>query len=281
MINYKNLELHKLAIQHQFQNSSGVRRFIIDGFLEERLVRDLSELHEQTIAASGKNPNAPKKHLHVAKKLGIHRTEIMAPLQREFFREISNEKFINLLREVTGISPIYADPDLEGGGLHQIFKDGFLNVHTDFNFHPKNRNWHRRLNILFYLNIGWRKEWKGNLEIYNEDLTKVIASIEPIANRVVVFETSEISFHGHPEPLLCPIDVTRKSMAAYFYTDWPIGLEHRHKTNYKLVHWQKTAILEEIKKSRILGIRDHEIRNELCKRYDLVSLKELTPVLFQ
>lgn len=157
MIDYINLEVQKKTIQHQFSNSKGVRHFVVDGFLQEGLVEKLSKLHDEIIISSGKNPNTPKKHLHVAKKLGIHRTAMMAQLQQQFFREISNEKFLDFLKEVTSISPIYADPDLEGGGLHQIFTGGFLNVHTDFNFHPKNRNWQRKLNVLFYLNTGWKK----------------------------------------------------------------------------------------------------------------------------
>src|SRR5207302_104354 len=34
----------------------------------------------------------------------------------------------------------------------------------------------------------------------------------------VVFSTTSTSFHGHPEPLNCPEDRTRKSMALYYYS---------------------------------------------------------------
>lgn len=48
--------------------------------------------------------------------------------------------------------------------------------------------------------------------------------ILPVFNRMVVFTASERSFHGRPEPLACPPDVTRKSLALYYYTfDSPPG----------------------------------------------------------
>jgi hypothetical protein len=34
----------------------------------------------------------------------------------------------------------------------------------------------------------------------------------------VVFNTEADSFHGHPDPLQCPEDVTRRSVAIYYYT---------------------------------------------------------------
>ena len=36
---------------------------------------------------------------------------------------------------------------------------------------------------------------------------------------MAVFSTSEISYHGHPEPLTCPDGWTRKSIATYYYTN--------------------------------------------------------------
>ena len=40
----------------------------------------------------------------------------------------------------------------------------------------------------------------------------------PIHNRLLVFDTSDISFHGLPNPLSCPKNVTRKSVILYYYT---------------------------------------------------------------
>lgn len=37
-------------------------------------------------------------------------------------------------------------------------------------------------------------------------------------NRCVIFETNEISYHGHPKPLKTPEGINRKSLATYYYT---------------------------------------------------------------
>ena len=34
----------------------------------------------------------------------------------------------------------------------------------------------------------------------------------------MIFNTGQISFHGYPDPITCPPDVTRKSLALYYYT---------------------------------------------------------------
>ena len=44
-------------------------------------------------------------------------------------------------------------------------------------------------------------------------------SVNPVFNRCVVFSTTSAAFHGHPDPLQCPPDVTRKSVALYYYTN--------------------------------------------------------------
>ena len=43
--------------------------------------------------------------------------------------------------------------------------------------------------------------------------------ILPIFNRCVVFSTTDFSYHGHPDPLTCPEDRTRKSLALYYYSN--------------------------------------------------------------
>jgi hypothetical protein len=37
-------------------------------------------------------------------------------------------------------------------------------------------------------------------------------------NRCVIFNTTDFAYHGHPRPLACPPDQSRKSLALYYYT---------------------------------------------------------------
>src|SRR5262249_14612242 len=91
----------------------------------------------------------------------------------------------------------------------------------DFNFHPGTR-WHRRLNLIVYLNPEWEDSWGGNLQLqadpWNGDTRG--PTIAPLFNRAVVFETTERSWHGF-SPIHLPPEkktLSRKSFAIYLYT---------------------------------------------------------------
>jgi hypothetical protein len=105
-----------------------------------------------------------------------------------------------------------------GGGLHQIERGGYLKIHADFNRHPKFKL-ERRLNLLLYLNENWKEEYGGHLELWNREMTHFVHKILPTFNRCVIFNTTDTSYHGHPEPLACPQGMTRKSLALYYYSN--------------------------------------------------------------
>jgi Rps23 Pro-64 3,4-dihydroxylase Tpa1-like proline 4-hydroxylase len=134
---------------------------------------------------------------------------------------------IQWLERVTGIPDLIADPDLFGAGLHCIPPGGFLHLHVDFNRHPQ--GWHRRVNVLIYLNEAWPGEWGGDLQY---GLGEASILIPPMAGRCVVFETTDASWHGHPHPLKCPPDRLGRSLALYFYTREPPA-EPAHSTIYR------------------------------------------------
>jgi hypothetical protein len=135
----------------------------------------------------------------------------------ECFVMLASKDFLDLISQVTGIDGLLADPELLGGGCHQTVNGGFLDVHIDFNVHSVTRN-HRRLNAIFYLNKNWKEEYAGFLELWDMHRKTRIANIAPLFNRLVIFETNEISYHGHPVPLNIPEGVSRKSLAVYYYT---------------------------------------------------------------
>ncbi|MGD1842817.1 MAG: 2OG-Fe(II) oxygenase [Thermonemataceae bacterium] len=151
------------------------------------------------------------------------------------FKELNSKEFLDWLEQLTGIEALVGDEELFGGGLHQSINGAFLNVHVDYNIHPKTK-YHRRLNVLVYMNKDWKDEYEGHLELW--DLTKdkkvLIDSYAPSFNRCVIFETNEISFHGHPKPLKTPKGVNRKSLATYYYTkDRPQNeIASEHNTIY-------------------------------------------------
>jgi Rps23 Pro-64 3,4-dihydroxylase Tpa1-like proline 4-hydroxylase len=146
--------------------------------------------------------------------------------------ELHSPHFIKILENLTGISKLKADPTLQGGGLHLTKRGGFLNVHADFTAHPVQRNWQRRVNLLLYFNEDWEDSYEGQLELWSRDMKTCVHKISPNLNKCVIFNTDSDSFHGVPEPLNCPPETTRNSLALYFYTETEANARLR-ATNYK------------------------------------------------
>ncbi|MDQ1519238.1 MAG: hypothetical protein QOI55_311 [Actinomycetota bacterium] len=152
----------------------------------------------------------------------------MGPATRELLTMTSCAPFLAMLEDLTGIQALIPDPLFEGGGLHQIRRGGKLGVHADFNKHLI-YGLDRRLNLLLYLNRDWDDAWGGQLELWDRDMTTCVRRVAPVFNRCVVFSTTSHAFHGHPDPLQCPPEVTRKSVALYYYTNGrPADEEYGH-----------------------------------------------------
>jgi Rps23 Pro-64 3,4-dihydroxylase Tpa1-like proline 4-hydroxylase len=139
---------------------------------------------------------------------------------REVVRFLNSGRFLRSLSRVTGIPNLIPDPYYTGGGFNLLKRGGYLDVHVDGNWHDAMRV-HRRLNLLVYLNSSWKDEWGGHLGFYDAEGQEVVQAISPVGNRLVVFETHDKSFHGHPEPLVCPDNEARTSIILYYYTSAP------------------------------------------------------------
>ena len=130
---------------------------------------------------------------------------------------LNSDITLRFLEKLTGIDNLIPDPKFVGGGYHKINKGGKLAIHADYNLHPETKL-HRRINLLVYLNKNWQEEWGGNLELWDKTLTERVKSISPIFNRAVIFNITDDAYHGHPEPLNCPEDKSRYSLALYYFT---------------------------------------------------------------
>lgn len=141
----------------------------------------------------------------------------LGPFTSALIAQLNGGSFVRVLEELTGIAGLLPDPHLRGGGLHEIRQGGLLGVHADFNIHPRLKVY-RRLNLLIYLNKDWQPTWGGALELWDRSGKQCVREIQPIFGRAVLFDTSNFSYHGHPHPLACPPERSRKSVALYYYS---------------------------------------------------------------
>ena len=77
----------------------------------------------------------------------------------------------------------------------------------------------RRLNILIYLNKNWSENNGGQLELWDREMQKCVKNIIPIFNRMVVFSTTDFSYHGNPNKVKVESNLSRKSIALYYYSN--------------------------------------------------------------
>ncbi len=153
---------------------------------------------------------------------------------RQFLYALNSRSFVEWLEALSGIKGLISDSEFIGGGLHATMPGGRLGIHTDFNKHQRNAL-DRRLNLLLFLNENWDEQWGGHLELWDAGMTRCGQKIAPLFNRLVIFATTDHTYHGHPEPLTCPDGMFRKSIALYYYSHGRPAEERSasHLTQYK------------------------------------------------
>lgn len=156
-------------------------------------------------------------HAHQVHKQWIQDVGAYSPAVWTLFMSLNSQRFIDFLQDLTGIEDLVPDLGLAGGGIHKVAQGGRLEVHSDFNWYPA-LGMYRRVNALLYVNEDWQDSWGGDLELWSTDMKKCVRTIEPYFNRLVIFNTDERSFHGHPHALACPADRHRMAFAFYYYT---------------------------------------------------------------
>ncbi|PIQ86322.1 MAG: hypothetical protein COV74_05505 [Candidatus Omnitrophica bacterium CG11_big_fil_rev_8_21_14_0_20_45_26] len=169
-------------------------------------------------------------------KFGTSDETQFGPFTRHFMMQLNSDTFLRFLQILAGIEHLIPDPSFNRCGMHSTGMGGKLMIHTDQNRYPIEGRFHQILNAIFFINPDWREDYGGHLELWNKDLSKCEASILPIANRLVIFETGRFSFHGHPNPVTCPPHRRRNSLAVYYYM-WDRPEDGRYQGYQEGVNW--------------------------------------------
>lgn len=199
------------SFAEKYQSAEPFNYIGIDDFLPINIAE---KVREEALAQGEKKPEhmSPQEHLKTS-----YNPDQLPLYTRAVFGALNSQSFIRFLEEMTGIPGLIPDPYYKGAGIHRTNNGGFLGVHADFNHH-KQMDLERRLNVLIYLNPGWKPEYGGSFEIWTEDMKEQIATFPPVMNRMCCFSTSSTSMHGNPEPVNHPDGQPRLSIALYYYT---------------------------------------------------------------
>jgi hypothetical protein len=241
LFDYEHWEAELPALAVQYRNNHPCPHILLKDFLDRQTALAMAEQFPSP------RSDAWTQYKHANEnKLGMPKRELFPATIGAVVDELNSPEFVAWVSGLTGIPNLLADPMLEGGGLHQSGRGGYLNVHTDFSMHHFHSQWHRRVNLILYLNPVWHEEWGGLLELWEKKMARCGAKYPPLLNHALIFTTDERSLHGFPDPLTCPEGESRKSLALYYYTveqgDKPVV----HSTDYfarPQDGWKKAAMI--------------------------------------
>jgi Rps23 Pro-64 3,4-dihydroxylase Tpa1-like proline 4-hydroxylase len=203
--------------------------YIIDNFLDARLAHQLAEEFPDPTSSKWFVYDSP---LEVKK--AINSWYEFPPTTYQFIQHLMSPTFIRTIQQLTGVD-VFPDYGLHGGGWHLQGNGGLLNVHLDYNVHPKTYQ-KRKFTLIVYLS-DWLPQWGGNLELWSHDDVNnkpkdLVRIVECKFNRAVLFDASQNSWHGFSDAIQCPPDVYRKSIACYYLVDRESTDVHRTRALY-------------------------------------------------
>lgn len=141
----------------------------------------------------------------------------VCPVAREHFvAPMHSQEMMTWMTKLTGIVDLIPDPYLVGAGYSRSYDGDFLGIHTDFNWN-ESLKLHRMLSLIVYLEPEWKSEYGGDIVFKDFNNEKVIQKVEPKFNRVVIWRHHKRGFHGYPDPISCPADISRKTFRLFFY----------------------------------------------------------------
>jgi len=212
--NFQNLEQVALKEKTKYINAKPFPNITLTNFFEDSFLSKILEEFPNLSKLHGSQIYKEKNEIKLSNKdYNKFPNNI-----KKFIDFLNSEIFLEFLQNLTSIKEkLVSDSLLEGGGLHEIKRGGVLKIHTDFNRHPS-LNLDRRINVLIYLNKNWKDSYGGHLEFWNKDVSKCEKKILPSFNTMAIFSTTDFSNHGHPEPLNCPEEMSRKSIALYYFS---------------------------------------------------------------
>ena len=236
------------TIKQDFAAEKGVRTNFtaIDDLLPEDIAKQIAEVFPPSEEMRFLNSFREKKFTSKA-------LDKFDSLIADITFAFQDERVINKVAEITGIRDTVGDPHLYAGGISAMVPGHFLNPHID-NSHDGEQQRYRVLNLLYYVTPDWKPENGGNLELWDEKVTKPV-EIPSLFNRLVLMATNDKSWHSVNE--IRAGSVRRCISNYYFSPNSPNGYETKHVTYFMARPEQKFR--------RIVTKLDSELRTLLRK----------------
>jgi len=247
-------------LKEQFINAEPFENIVIDDFLETSYAEKLYEIYPNFNSDWYVFEN-PIEVKYVYDDINNLPTEL-----KNYFYYLSTPQLINIFRLITNIDNLEYDEYIHGAGLHVHPKYGRLNIHLDYEKHPYSGK-ERKINIILFMSKDWTTEYNGQNELWDKELSRCVKKTEVKFNRAIIFKTSDISWHGVPDKIMCPEDVFRKSIA-YYYVSPLSSLNSIKEYRYKAKFVKRPQDVYDENLEKLYAIRPHRrITKEDLEQY--------------
>ncbi len=197
------------------------RHLAIDNLLPEEIARDFYPCFP------------PKERMRRLssfreRKFTFKQLDEVPALLRDITFAIQSPELVAVVERITGIQRQVPDLRLYAGGITLMDNGDFLNPHID-NSHDSERKLYRTLNLLYYVTPGWKPEFGGNLELWDDAVRNPLV-IPSQFNRLVIMETNRHSWHS-----VSPVrhDGQRCCVSNYYFSEQsPDGGDYFHVTSF-------------------------------------------------
>ena len=235
-ININSLVDHHKKILHVNNHPYG--HCTTKNFLPEEVIKSIS--------SSFKFPdqvNSTSDVLFQKTKKALNEYNLFPPEIKKIIDYLNSKIFISILEDKFKIKNLISDSSLFGGGMHESRNGGYLKIHSDF-IYIRKKKLKRMLNLLLYLNDNWDEEWGGAIELWDQKMESNFVKVFPKINNAVIFRTDTESNHGFPDPITCPKNISRKSLALYYYISDNSLFK---RTKYFYARWKRRPGIDEPK----------------------------------
>ncbi|HEV7340609.1 MAG TPA: 2OG-Fe(II) oxygenase [Sphingopyxis sp.] len=174
-----------------------------------------------------------KENKHVVAQMDEH-----DPLLEEIVYAFQDPRVVDLVGHITGLATLEPDADLYAGGISAMSKGAYLRPHLD-NSHDKDRKRYRALNLLFYVTPGWREDFGGSLQLWDNGPRGKPRTIPSLFNSLVIMLTDDQSWHSVNE---VRHDGRRCCVSNYYFSRAaPGATNYSHATTFRAEHGRGLA----------------------------------------
>ncbi|MDQ6664888.1 MAG: 2OG-Fe(II) oxygenase, partial [Acidobacteriota bacterium] len=199
------------TLREEFHVSGRVASFAVDSLFPEEIARRIFD------AFPPNDRLVRKKNLGQDKFVGAQ-MNLYDPILEETVYSFQEPEVVKLVSSITGIGQLIPDRDLYAGGISVMCHGNFLNPHLD-NSHDKDQKNYRVLNLLYYATPGWKEEFGGNLELWDQGPEGPRRTMVSAFNRLAVMITNKSSWHS-----VSPVQAEgrRCCVSNYYFSPEPV-----------------------------------------------------------